>query len=369
MPRWSFVNRWFSRAADAVKNARLLPPRERYTSPDAVLGVSAVFRAVQVLTTATEQLSLDSYKGGLPLDVQPSLMRKPSATITRSQWLAEAAMSLALNGNLFLRKTKGADGYSVIDLEILPPNLVAVYQHPLTNRLTYAYDGREYTTADIEHVKFLPVPGRLRGLGPIDAAAIELRGHLDLRDYSSGWYQNNTQPAGILTTDQQLTGEMAEQYKQRWISTNDGGIRVLGQGLSYSPLMLTPEAAQFVEVRKMSVTDVGRLLGIPASLMLAAIDGSSDTYSNVEQEWISFTRFTLMAYLRPIEEALSDILPNGQTARFNLDALLRTDTKTRFEAYEIGLRAGFLTVDEVRSTENLPALPATQPQPKEITPA
>lgn len=364
---WLAVRRWFSRAAETVKNVRLMPPRERYNSPDAVLGISAVFRAVQVLTTATEQLSLDAYRGGRPLEVQPSLMRKPSTGITRSQWLAEAATSLALNGNLFLRKTKGADGYSVIDLEILPPALVAVYRHPKTNRLTYAYDGKEYGTGDIEHVKFLAIPGRLRGLGPIDAAAIELRGHLDLRDYSAGWYQNNTQPPGVLSTDQVLTGDMAEQYKKRWVETDDGGIRVIGQGLTYRPLMLTPEAAQFVEVRKMSVTDVGRLLGIPASLMLAAIDGSSDTYSNVEQEWISFTRFTLMAYLRPIEEALSDILPNGQTARFNLDALLRTDTKTRYEAYEIGLRAGFLTVDEVRSTENLPALPATQP--KEITTA
>lgn len=36
----------------------------------------------------------------------------------------------------------------------------------------------------------------------------------------------------------------------------------------------------------------------------------------------------------------------------NVDALLRPDTKTRYEAHKIALDAGFLTVDEVRELEN-----------------
>ena len=40
-------------------------------------------------------------------------------------------------------------------------------------------------------------------------------------------------------------------------------------------------------------------------------------------------------------------------ARWNLDALLRTDTKTRYEAYQIGLTAGFLTLDHVKRQEHL----------------
>lgn len=33
--------------------------------------------------------------------------------------------------------------------------------------------------------------------------------------------------------------------------------------------------------------------------------------------------------------------------------LLRGDTKTRFESYEIARRAGFMTVNEIRSAENM----------------
>jgi hypothetical protein len=36
----------------------------------------------------------------------------------------------------------------------------------------------------------------------------------------------------------------------------------------------------------------------------------------------------------------------------NVDALLRPDTKSRYDAHKVALDAGFLTVDEVREFEN-----------------
>jgi hypothetical protein len=38
-----------------------------------------------------------------------------------------------------------------------------------------------------------------------------------------------------------------------------------------------------------------------------------------------------------------------------------TDTAGRYGAYKTGLEAGFLTLDEVRRKENLPALPERIP--------
>jgi hypothetical protein len=48
-------------------------------------------------------------------------------------------------------------------------------------------------------------------------------------------------------------------------------------------------------------------------------------------------------------------------AEYLPDALLATDTKGRYEAYEIALRNRILTLDEVRRKENLPALPERVP--------
>ncbi len=55
-------------------------------------------------------------------------------------------------------------------------------------------------------------------------------------------------------------------------------------------------------------------------------------------------------------------MPRGQYARFNRGSLLRTDLKTRYESYEIGLRAGFLTIAEVRELEDREPLPVTSPR-------
>ena len=85
--------------------------------------------------------------------------------------------------------------------------------------------------------------------------------------------------------------------------------------------------------------------------MLAAPSGGSMTYSNVEQDWISFVRFSLMYYLRPIEVSAIRRCSERQTVRFNLEGLLRSDTKTRYDAYAVALSTGFMTVDEVRALE------------------
>ena len=49
-------------------------------------------------------------------------------------------------------------------------------------------------------------------------------------------------------------------------------------------------------------------------------------------------------------------MPKPQRVRFNTDALLRSDLKTRYEAHAIALSNGFLTVDEVRQLEDMPPM-------------
>ena len=183
-----------------------------------------------------------------------------------------------------------------------------------------------------------------------------------IRDFAAQWFDGTGQPTGILTSDA-ATYEDAVRVRNAWNgldekgervdqSMNPSGIKVLPRGFQYSPLAISPKDAQWVEAQEFSILQVARLFGVPSTLMLAAPQGGSMTYSNVEQDWISFTRFSLMAYLRPLEEALSDVAVRGQDVRFNLDALLRSDTKTRYDAYAVALDKGFMTINEVRALEN-----------------
>jgi phage portal protein BeeE len=60
------------------------------------------------------------------------------------------------------------------------------------------------------------------------------------------------------------------------------------------------------------------------------------------------------------EQAFSDLLPRGQVAKFNVDAFLRADTLTRYQAHAIALQSGFLTLDEVRALEDRNPIESTE---------
>ena len=77
------------------------------------------------------------------------------------------------------------------------------------------------------------------------------------------------------------------------------------------------------------------------------------TYANLQDDDISFMRWTVMSYLRPIEDALTTLLPRGWSVRYNLDALLRPSTKDRYEALAIALQNNIMTTQEARQTEGL----------------
>lgn len=362
-----FSKREAAAAAPAVTAGPVIPSRmagPAFVSADRAVTHSTIYRAFQILTTSASQITFHVERGGfrLPDEQTASVIKRPCLDMTNTEFIEYLVTSMAASGDGFIRKHYA--GSQLVNLEPLNPHEVHVFAHPKTGKKRFAYKGKEYGTDEILQLSLLKLPGRLRGLGPIQAAQEEIAGALDLNEYASNWFRDGSVPDGILTSDQILTRDDAEQYKAQFTAKGTGGVsdrlKVLGKGTTYEALLLKPADAQWLESRQFTTTELARLFGTPASLMLAAVEGSAMTYSNVEQDWIAFTRFTLMGYLRKIEDALSDVLPRGQRVRFNVDALLRTDTKTRYEAHNIGLAAGFLVDDEVRAMENLPPLTDAQ---------
>lgn len=346
--------------ATIASDGSILPPaRSRLgatVSPREALTLESVFRAFQIISIGISQLPLGVWRRDEELSPTPSLVRKPDVNTTREAFLEATTVSLAATGNAFWRKHSTRPGDPVVSLEVMPAHEVSVWADPKRpSRVLYGWRGQELTSAQVAHLQFLRIPGSLVGLGPIQAAATGLAGALDVRDYGANWFNAGDTPSGILTTDQPLNADLAESYKARWKETGRGGeVRVLGHGLAYSPIMLRPADAQFLESQQFSVTQVARLFGIPAGYLLAAVEGSTETYSNQEQIDIALVRYTLMTYLREIEATLTELLPHGQQARFKVEGLLRTDTKTRYEAHEVALRIGLYDLAHAQRIEGLP---------------
>lgn len=343
--------------------ASQIPSREtsdRHVSVGEALSLPMVYRAIQIHAIAAKQLSIGTFRNGREIEAH-TLVERPDPFISRSSWIEQSVVSLASSGNCY---------YEIMGDELAPSALLVL--NPLDVRIDvnasgrvtgYQYRGRHIRPSRIKHITLMRIPGSAYGLGPIQAAQADLRGALDTRDYAANWLDSGGQPNGVLKSDQILSGDMAGSYKKQWNETAGAkkGVAVLGQGLSYQPVFLSPKDVQFIEAQQFNVTTIARMFGTPASLMLAAVEGNSQTYSNVEQDWLAYARFTLMGYLVEIEDALSSLLPGRQQAKFNLEALLRADTTTRYGAYSNALASGFLTVDEIREIEHLDPLEAPAP--------
>jgi HK97 family phage portal protein len=135
---------------------------------------------------------------------------------------------------------------------------------------------------------------------------------------------------------------------------------ILEEGLKFEPIGVSHEDSQFIESKRFTIEEIARIFGVPPSMIGADIKGSM-TYANAETRALDFLKFCLGPWLSRIESAvnftcISPLERRQMYVEFLPDALLATDTAGRYAAYKTGLDAGFLTLDEVRRKENLPAL-------------
>lgn len=344
---------------DIQQRSAIVPPPRSATSgvttTDA-LGIAAVYRGVSILSNAIKQIGVHLYRDDVRLESTPLWVKQPDDKITRAEFMARTVNSLALSGNAYWLISRNGRGETV-KLEVLNPFQVQIETTDITDELAgYIYRGKvKYTPADIQHLKMLSVPGNHYGLGPLQACQPELRNAKDTRDFASRWFSDSGMAAQVVSPKVPVSPDTLSDIADSLRSAQTGGSVVAPTELSIQNLFLNPRDAMFIDVQNWNTSQVCRILGIPANMMLAEA-GSSMTYSNVEQEQIAFTRYSLSAYYIEIEQAMSALLPRGTDARMNIDALLRTDTLTRYQAHQIAIAAGFKTIDEVRHDEKLAPL-------------
>ena len=132
------------------------------------------------------------------------------------------------------------------------------------------------------------------------------------------------------------------------------------RGLKPRPLTVPPEASMFLETQRFGLQSVARYFGVPPE-MIGSDSGNPKMYASLEMRNQDFLTFGIGPKIARLETALNGLLPRGQITKFNTGALLRTDLRSRYESYAIGLENGFLTLDEVRALEDRE--PVDQPAP------
>lgn len=322
---------------------------------EAALRLTPVYAAVALLADSVASLPLHAYRqrsdGTRERVLSYPMLDTPSAYGTRYDWLHRLMVSLLLRGNAFgLVVARASDGWPT-SIEWLNPLDVVVDDSALP--ATYYVRGRSVSRRDLLHVVAFSRPGKALGLSPIQAFAETIDLGLSAQKAARDWYHNGTRPSQALrNTQKTIDREAAEILKSRYKATvSDGDVFVHGADWELRQLGVSAADAQFLSAIKATATQVAAIYRLPPE-KIGGETGSSLTYNTVELATIDFLTHSLRPWLVRVEQALAAQMPTGMSAKFNADAMIRTDLKTRYEAHEIALNNGFLTADEIRVLED-----------------
>ena len=179
------------------------------------------------------------------------------------------------------------------------------------------------------------------------------------RNSTVNFYVNGTNVGGVISTDKVLSDEAAERLDAHMRKTyaglkNSHGVMILEGGAKFEPIKINLADAQFLESRKFQVSEIARWFGVKPHMIS---DLSNATFSNIEQQSIESVRYTFRPRIVRWEYALNRLIPPHLQGKFyfkfNLEGLLRGETKSRYEAYRIAIQDGWMNADEVRAMEDL----------------
>ena len=330
---------------------------------DTALRLAAVWACVRLLADTVSTMPVHVFREGTRQGVtRPRFLVKPAADTPFHEWVGQVMWSVLLRGAAYgTIADRAGPGLRPVQIELVHPDRVAVTLKPDGITVERRLDGRLVDRDDLWTFAGYRFPGKAAPLSPIAYARETIGVGLASQRYGAGFFDAGG-PTGVLSSEQSLTRDQAEVTKLLWQSRfehgNDRGVAVLGYGAKFQPISVNPDEAQFLETQQLTWQQVAGIYGVPPESIAASVQGSSITYSNVEQRPLDLLKFGVGPWLVRLETALTELLPADQTVRFDPAGLLRADLKTRYEAYRVALEAGFLTVDEVRELEDRPPLPA-----------
>ena len=183
-------------------------------------------------------------------------------------------------------------------------------------------------------------------------------------DYGASFFANGATPGGVLEHPGIVKDpeRLRESWRSQFSGKNSHSIAVLEEGMTFKPMSIPPDEAQFLETRKFQIDEIARIFRVPPH-MVGDLEKSS--FSNIEQQSLEFVKYTLNPWVARWEQSLAHalLLPREKqqyVVKFNVDGLLRGDYQSRMNGYAIGRQNGWLSSNDIRELENMNRIPAEE---------
>jgi len=322
------------------------------------LGISTVYSAVSLLADSIALLPLKT----LRMDGQktihtnkPKFLEVPNQNQTMFSVIHEIITSLAMHGNAFVLVDKDRQGRAVALTPIHPEKVRVEKENGkkiflIQNKQKGTQ--RKITQYNMLHFTWFQYPGQLVGVSPLRTNSNTYGLALAMERHISQFYGQGATPSAVLETDRELTEEQVNILKESWqgAHTRNRKPAVLSGGLKFKPISAAA-GKELVDAREQIVNEIARVFRIPAHLLLTK--DSSNVYSNIESNGLAFVRYTLLPWIRRIEDGLTTLLPGKQFVKLDTDEFARGDQLSRVRSFQAAISAGIMTPNEARSKMDL----------------
>lgn len=348
------------------------PPQDYPYSPYHSLRNDAVWACVRILSWSESSLPLNvfqrmpngSNRYAIEHPLYPLLHSAPNSQMTTQQWRQTSMMHLMLYGNAFTRVLRLAG--RITGLIPLRPTSMEIYWAP--DLVTYIYrywdqhgQWTDLAPGDLLHFRLNSLDGMI-GLSPIAFHRMTLERGFAADQMALSAYVNAPNPAGILTHPGALKEPERANIRDSWQKIysgpqNAGKVILLEESMKYEQLHMgmSMEDADYVNNKKLTVEEICRIFGVPPHLVQHL---EKPTYASVEQQNLEYLTYTLQPIVTSMEQSMNQTFftepfETPYYCKHNMGAMLRSDLRSRYAAYQTGRMGGWLSVNEIRELEEM----------------
>ena len=369
---WSPIRSWFGgRQASGTQ----LPGPSGYgysasveVTEETALQVTAVWACINLYARTFAALPLKVYRltdDGRVEDRDhwfAKLMRgKPNQYQTRYEFWEHQIANLVLHGNLYAKKTERAGRI----VGLLPLNPLQVETQLVNGSVVHLFTQDGHTAAlAADSVWHARMNGDLIvGRSPLQFGRNAIGIAQAAEQVVAKLYTNGGKRSGVLSFDRLLTPEQRQQIRENFASLTTGTddrLLVLEMGAKFDPISMSPQDIELLASRKYNNDDIARLFGVP-SILINQNEGSTTLGSSTGEIIAAFYKTGLAPVAEAVECSIathlwSDADRETHECEFDFAGLLRANQKDRYAGYQSGIAGGFLTPNEAREMEWLPAM-------------
>jgi len=313
------------------------------------------------------------FKGNTPVEL-PEWRNSPEPELFEgwAQFIQGAVNSLQLRGECITVVTGryaspdgGLTPGRIARFTTINPDIVDV--EFIDGRRVVSMGEVEIPAADVCVVRYQSMPGRMRGIGPLEWCGRSLLTSSALEGYASNLAARGGVPWAVLKGRGNINKQQAETAQRRWVegaASRSGAPAVLGNDIDLVPVSFSPQDMALLELREFDERRICAAFGVPAYLVNVAMAGSM-TYANASQLFDHHWRATLRPLANLLAEAWSRwLLPRGTRLEFNPDRYVQPPLDERATVWQTlhnivdpatGERA--ISIAEIRAAERFAPLP------------